>query len=294
MNDILNNNVVYDNPNIKYYIDYINSELSETVDSCITNINSGIGDILLYKNYCVVKNYDPHIFWNIKHLIDYKPYPDCITNIYFNIKLLYKLFGKSNVTIFYNTNIVKKIPNFIKDIKVFRNLSSYFTQEKIFDKDYVVIHTKLRMRNSDAYIIDNLKSSLSSFFKQFKSKFQIVLLGERKIAQNTATRIIPSITTIYNECTELMKMNDVVDLTEEYLYNTPDMELFERDINIISNAYINIGLGHGGQFCFNLSFSKKTLYYTPPGLLNFEIQNENIIIKNDISSFIDTIKEYLE
>ena len=69
------------------------------------------------------------------------------------------------------------------------------------------------------------------------------------------------------------------------MYNTPDMARFERDIGLIHNAEYNIGVGHGGQFCFNLFFSKKSIYYCPPGLVNFKIDNPGMQIVNDIVGF---------
>jgi len=70
------------------------------------------------------------------------------------------------------------------------------------------------------------------------------------------------------------------------MYNTPEILIFERDIEIINNAEFNIGIRHGGQFCFNLFVCKKSMYYCPPGLINFEIKNPNIKIITNIDSFI--------
>lgn len=100
-------------------------------------------------------------------------------------------------------------------------------------------------------------------------------------------------TTIYNECIQLKNHNDVLDLTEDYLYNNPKIDLFKRDINIINNAYVNIGVGHGGQFCLNLSFAKNMLYYVPKGLIDFNIKNSEFNILNNLLLFIEQIKKIL-
>ena len=84
-------------------IKYINNMLTENQYS-ISNIASGIGDILIYKN----NNPNKKIYWNIKHLLDYKPYPDNLLNIKFNIELLLKLFGKDNIS---NNSILNLILN---------------------------------------------------------------------------------------------------------------------------------------------------------------------------------------
>jgi hypothetical protein len=63
----------------------------------VSNIASGIGDILLYKSQC---DDNTIINWNIKHIIDYKPFPDNLINIKFNIELLQILFKKEQLNIF--------------------------------------------------------------------------------------------------------------------------------------------------------------------------------------------------
>ena len=100
-------------------------------------------------------------------------------------------------------------------------------------------------------------------------------------------------TTIYNECLLLKNNNNVIDLTEKKMYNTPCINKFEYDINIIKNAKCNIGVGHGGQFCFNICFSNNTLYYCPKGLINFNIKKEKFKIYNNLDNFKnDIIKNY--
>lgn len=83
-------------------IEYIYNEIKNNNISSESNINSGIGDILLYKNYCVKHKRNNKIYWNINHLLEYKPFPDNIQNIKFNIELFHILFDKDNVVIFFN------------------------------------------------------------------------------------------------------------------------------------------------------------------------------------------------
>lgn len=266
----------------KLDIDFINSNLVYS-NITISNIASGIGDILIQKS-----NYpNSKIYWNIKHLLDWKPFPDNLKNIKFNIELLLKLFDKQKIHIFYNNNV--KIDQ--------RQLSTLHFQPKLinlfnisqntYNFEYIIVHTKLRFScNHSKTFIQHIKLKLKHFFSNFKTKYKILILGERKIANNKETEAIPTITTIYEECILLKNNNDVYDLTEEVMYNTPDMTRFEKDIKIINNAKLNVGIGHGGQFCFNLLFSKKTLYFCPPGLINFQIENPNINIVTNIDNFI--------
>jgi len=273
-------------PEYKSTIEFINNNLVCSAKKNINNISnicSGIGDLLLYKN-----NYPNNkVFWNIKHLLDYKPFPDNLKNIRFNIELLLKLFNKENIEIFYNSKVKINSPH-LSTLCFQPNLINHFNISiPIYTFKYIIIHTKLRFGfNQNEIFINNIKIKLKDFFSNLKTEYKIIILGERKIDNNSATKALPTITTIYDECLLLKNNNDVIDLTEEVMYNTPEMSRFERDLRIIHNAEFNIGIGHGGQFCFNLLFSKKSIYYCPPGLINFEIENPNIEIITNIDSFI--------
>ena len=264
---------------------FINKYLYTYDNFTISNINSGIGDILLHK--CSYNN--SIIYWNIKHLLDYKPFPDNLLNIKFNIELLYKLFENNKIYIFYNHNvIIKALPISIKNTF----LNPYFNIKKTLDFKYIIIHTKLRLRQNEYQLVNLIKKKLEKFFSHIKFPYKVIIMGERVLAENTATRIIPSMTTIYKECLLLKNNNDVIDLTVEELYNTPDMKNFENDIGIIANAEYNIGFGHGGQICINLCFSPKTIYYTSPGLTNFDnINKSNFTIITDIDDFIHHVEQ---
>lgn len=266
---------IEDIKNILYIFDNINK-----IPYHISNINSGIGDILIFKN-----NFpNEKIYWNIKHLLDYKPFPSNLKNVAFNIQLLKKLFNKTYI--YYSDNINIKTYSLLK-LNYLPNLINLFDTTKLYNFKYIIFHTKLRFAKSHStFFIKNIKLKLCDFFTKFKAKYKIILLGERKIEENLATKIIPTITTIYDECLLLKNNNDVIDLTEEYMYNTPEISRFERDLGLINNAEFNIGIGHGGQFCLNLFFSKKSIYYCPPKLINFEIKNPNVKIITNIDSFI--------
>jgi len=93
----------YETENIN--ISNLSNELKNIVNFISNNINyyegvstaSGLGDILLLKSSC---DDNTIINWNIKHLIDYKPFPDNLINIKFNIELLQILFKKEQLNIF--------------------------------------------------------------------------------------------------------------------------------------------------------------------------------------------------
>tara|TARA_B100001094_G_scaffold241010_1_gene236785 strand:- start:2546 stop:3406 length:861 start_codon:yes stop_codon:yes gene_type:complete len=272
----------------------LSNELKNIVNFISNNINyyegvsiaSGIGDILLLKSSC---DDNTIINWNIKHLIDYKPFPDNLINIKFNIELLQILFKKEQLNIFYNNKCT--LNNKLGHIRSF-DLTSYFTLQNEYPEKYIVIHTKLRLRRNEGNIVKKIKLALQKSFSNIKSRYKIIILGEKILAENSATKAIPSMTTIYNECMLLKNNNNIIDLTQDVMYNTPCIKQFEKDIGIINNSICNIGVGHGGQFCFNLLFSKNSIYYTPPGLINMNVNNEMKLITT-INDFIYHIEQIM-
>ena len=124
-------------------INYINRYIDEKYTGSVSNIASGIGDILIYKN-----NYPNNkVFWNIKHLLDYKPFPDNLKNIRFNIGLLLKLFGKENIQVFYNSKVNMQQSSLSK-LNFRSNLINYFNIPlSTYTFKYIIVHTKLRLRS---------------------------------------------------------------------------------------------------------------------------------------------------
>nr|QBK88464.1 MAG: hypothetical protein LCMiAC01_01410 [Mimivirus LCMiAC01] len=295
------NNIV-SNPLFKNLSTVVQQDFIEIVDKikdnkCSKSITmpSGIGDILLHKllQLSFPDKYNSKFFYNIAHLLDYKPFPDSVINIIFNYKLLTKLFG-DKIIIYYNKRYIVKQPSISYSKLKYYDLSDYFNLLPKIKTEYIIIHTKVRFRNRDKHLIPVLKKKLSIFFSTFKCKHTIVLLGEQKIAQNRATRIIPSMTTIYNEALLLQQNNKIIDLTSEYFYNTPNIQKWKEDISLIKFSLCNIGFGQGGQFCFNLSFSPNTVYYAPSGLINFKINKKKFTVITDMDNFIQSIKQKYE
>lgn len=261
-------------------INYINNNIDNNNNNYISNIASGIGDILLTKIY----NNPKKIYYNIKHTLNYKPYPDNLKSVIFNIILLYKLFKKKNVIIFnHNKIMLKPVLNTNLNIKNY-NLFNYFNFKKKYDYKYYIIHTKIRLRKGEGHIVNNIKQFCKNLFSSIKFKYKIIILGEQKIDKNNATKIITDMNTIYDECLLLKNNNEVIDLTVEKMYNTPNFTKFEEDINLIHNAVCNIGFGHGGQLCLNIAFSNYTIYFTSKNLINLNLKKENFFIYDNFNS----------
>ena len=127
-------------------------------------ISSGIGDILLNKLAIINLKFleNTNIFYNASHLFDYKPFPDNITNLIFNYKLLKKLF-EDKIIIYYDKNY--KLLNHYTDNfdKIYNyDLSNYFNLEKVYNFEYLVFHTKVRFSKNDDSVATSRISNDSS------------------------------------------------------------------------------------------------------------------------------------
>lgn len=274
-------NIHIDNNN-RRIINYITPNI--TCKDLISNSNFGTGDILIFRSHFPNKT----IIINIKQVLDYKPYPQNLENIKFIIDFLNILFGRLKFTLFYSKKInITLIQCNIFQIPNFRSL--FVNDNLLIDKPYIIFHTKLRLRLQDKHIVDIIKTRLRNFFTNFKSKYKIVLLGEKCLENNKATVAIPHMTTIYDECLCLYNNNSVIDLTHKVLYNTPSINNFTKDVNIIANAMCNIGCGHGGQWCINVFFSTYSIYFGPPELYPATTPEQNMNIITNIDNFINII-----
>lgn len=249
---------------------------------CTSMVASGIGDILMYK---IAYPHSP-ININFHHISTYKPYPENIFNIVFNYELISKLF--KNVNYYYHPTYNIQYMDYSLLLTKSYDLSDYFNINSYFDFDYVVIHTKLRLSSDESQYI-KIKNEIAELFREYKCPLPIVVLGERILPKNAATMLWPFMTTVYNEIMLLEKNNKIIDLSVQEMYNTPNMEQFEKDISIISNATLNIGLGLGGQFCINSIFSKKTVYYIPDNVQNKYVKPLGLKLCSDIHNFSNNL-----
>lgn len=260
------------------------------------SIQTGIGDILL--NILFIENNikNKPLYINICIYIDN---PQLLNNILNSFKFKLKLLEticKNNEIIFYNDKNIKyncqyKL-NEITNLKLLHKFFKFNNDfNKDFNKEYIIFHTKCRFHGNFNY--ENLKTNIRSFCKTFKSQYQIVILGERKMPSNHE-QICHKITTIYNELIELKNNNDIIDLSVDNIYDNLDFESYCKDMSIIHNAKTNIIFGHGGQYCNSIIFGNGMIVYTLPELtgnfnLNLFESNNNHIYFN-INSFFEKIK----
>ena len=277
-------------PELVDCVRFINDNIDKSGVHSVSNVASGMGDMLIKRN----NHPQEKVFWNMKHLFDYNKRDgdrlgDTLKNIRFKIELLRKLYDKEHVIVFYNVQ-VKLHTSGITTMRFEPSLIHCFSiPPRRYDFKYMVIHTKLRPHaDQSTSSILAMKTQLKAFFLRFKPKHRIVILGEKTMPSFSD---IPTITTIYDECMALRKNNDIIDLTREGLFSAPDMAGLEEDMGIIRNAELNVGVGHGGQFCINLLFSPRSIYYCTPGLINFSIQNPHMHVLTDMGAFFDLCKQ---
>lgn len=293
MGDIL---IIVCSLKIKYYFEYM-----ESTNNIKTNqingeiIQTGIGDILLamalVKNNLIKKPiYFNLAIYNKNHLnLD-----DPENHLRFKMKLI-KQLDDDNEIIFYDDPNIKYTNwnNFLKQLKKFDILKNYFTFENKYTNEYIVFHTKCRFTAKFNYT--DFKNKLKLFFKNYKTNYKIILLGEQTFNTNNYSPFkIFGITTIYNELLELKENNEVIDLTIPEIYNSFDFDKYTKDLSIIYYAKHNIVVGHGGQFVNCIFFGNSSVVYTLPELLCGldinNLKNNNIHCHFDIENF----KKYLK
>lgn len=256
----------------------------------------GIGDILILKVWSRHHNTNEKFIISSNFVKKYRAGSD--EHIIFAKYLISKLFPSSQIAcIEHELAELKEMPNMLGITNY--NLSSYFNLKNNilpFDK-YIVISTKFRMDATDTTTKNKIKENISNFFKTFKSKYPIILEGERSITENLETKS-HNVQSIYNECKYLENNNTLIDLTHESLCNTTTPEQFENSIAILNNADLCISFGIGGNFCINLCFAKKAIAFMDKNTYNAYninmISSDNISIYYNESEFYNSLMSFSE
>ena len=224
----------------------------------------GIGDILITFNLLKFKFIKGPIIFNLYHyLVEPSWYPEPINAMDFRIKFIKKILTDNNfsekdiVFVVYNSKYLNchnnELKNFLSKEYWSLNLSIDKTlPSNILPGKYIVFHTKFRM--FAGYEYNKVKEIMKTFYQNLKFNMPLVLLGEQEMVDSIEA-VHHGITTIYNELLQLKIHNIVIDLTKKIIYNTLDINEYIYDINIIKNAYKNILIGCGGQFCSCLTFN---------------------------------------
>jgi hypothetical protein len=260
------------------------------IDNNIKNNNNneiiqiGIGDLLfvslLSKNNVIQKPFyiNMNIFFkNIYELTN------IINVLEFKLRLLDKIFDKNDIIFYHDQNIIySNWQTKIQLIQNFNLLQKSFDFKKIYDKDYIIFHTKCRFTGSFNY--NDLKNKIKEFCRNFKTNHLVIILGERIMPTNFEVKV-HKITTIYNELIELKNNNDVLDLTIDNIYDNLNFENYCNDMSLIHHAKTNIIVGHGGQYCNSLIFGQNITVYTLKNIYgNFDL---DILKKENKNIFFD-------
>jgi hypothetical protein len=257
---------------------------------------TGIGDILFrivaIKNKLITNPF----YINLNYFT--KPYykMDPINQLEFRIKLILDIINYNDI----DYNMIKFVFSnnvIISDYLPYHLIENYNlkfddTTENIKDsiaEDYIIFHTKCRHNKDENYFI--LKEHIKEFCKYNKSKYKIIILGER-IFPHTEEVEWHGITTVYNELLELKNNNDIIDKSIENIYSNLDYDNYKNDIKLIQNAKYNICFGLGGQLCTSAIFGKSTIVYCKINeWLNTDNFKKNNFYFTNIIDFFNLIKE---
>ena len=153
-----------------------------TPDVPLPSVKHGISDLLLY-SLCMKNNPKlTSISINIAIFLDNIYSIEQVEHfIISRIHLLSKLFSKNQISFFFNPSVLLYDHSENKDIIDFTKLQPFFNLSyiPILQQPYVVFHTKCRFTNDFNYTW--LKLAIYEFVKQLRSKYIVILLGERFI-----------------------------------------------------------------------------------------------------------------
>ncbi len=253
---------------------------------------TGIGDIL-FRILCIKNKLITNPFVINLTYFTQPYYGACpINQLEFRLKLIMELIKCNSIE-----------PTMIKFVfSSNMNISQYFPWDSInnfkllldnndtktLHEEYIIFHTKLRHIKAENYTL--IKNQLQFFCKNFKTKYKILLMGERTFP-NTEETEIHGITTAYNELLELKIHNDVSDITVENIYNNLDYNNYKNDIELIKNAKHNVCSGVGGQLCTSLIFGNSVIFYDKytSKLKNNHLNDNNHYRFDDFSKFLNEI-----
>ena len=257
-------------------------------------IQTGIGDILynglLLKNKLI--NFPLYI--NVSTFIN-NPYRlnNPFQNFTFTVDLL-KLIYDENDVIFFNDNYLTytRWENKLIGVKYNLILQNNFKFVNLFNKEYIVFHTKCRFSSNFNY--NELKHNIYNFCKHFKTKYEIIIWGERIMPSNLETDV-HKITTIYEELKQLNNNNNVIDLTEENIYDNLNIENYLKLLNIYNKSKLNIFCGlSGGNLASCICFGTNSICFNSKSGFDYVLNNynicNNIIICETYVNFFSSIE----
>jgi hypothetical protein len=260
------------------------------------SIQTGIGDILytglLAKNNIISTPIYINVgtYLNNAYLLN-NPFQ----NFIFIVNLLTLLYDKDEV-IFFNdacimySNWENKLYE-INDAVVFQKKINF---NNLFSEEYIVFHTKCRFLSNFNYA--ELKENIHNFCKNFKTKYKIIIWGEKIMPSNYETNS-HNITTIYEELKQLNNNNRVVDLSQENIYDNMDINNYLTLLNVYNKSKVNIFCGiSGGNLASCICFGKKSFAFVGRmvEVFDYVLNNEKICKNVDIFDNYNTFFSSIE
>jgi hypothetical protein len=255
----------------------------ETNEKHVSNA-MGLGDLLWNIIHLQDKLWPSPLYINVVLFFNNNYYPNPENALNFRLSLLnyilenHNTLSKSDIVFFMNNKYIVFNTAFQYDKLKLLRINANLTFPTFNISNYIIFHTKLRLSPTQAkYEYSSIKNKMKLFCESFKSKYTIVILGERNMA-NSLEAINMGITTIYSEILNLYKNNkNIIDLSEDNIYDNLDLEKFKKDIGIIQGAKYNVHIGLGGQFTFSLLFSNNVVQYFNDLYNN---QDSNALVNN--------------
>jgi hypothetical protein len=265
--------------------------ITPTYDNTVCGDATGIGDIL-FRILCIKNGLiqDPFTI-NVGYFTQEYYRTNPIPQLEFRLQLIRDLVHCSNipatrVRYCFSTNM------HINQSLPYSSINNFTLRldddlPVLLSEKYIIFHTKCRHTTSENY--STLKNNIANFCKTFKSRYKIIIMGERIFPQNEEVDW-HGITTVYDELRLLSNCNDVSDVTIENIYSNLDYNSYKSDVSIIKHATYNILFGLGGQLCTSLLFGKSTIYYSTDDRFNTTyLEMNNHIQCTDINIMFDKI-----
>ena len=251
----------------------------------------GIGDLLITCALIKNKLLSVPVIINENYFLNNSIYTNPKNAFDFRLKMIGEIIKYNNLP--KDSFLVKKVGNrwldqhleLIKKLRYFSLNLNFSTNE--IKEPYIIFHTKCRFLGSLKNQTDENINKLKNFYKEFRTKYKVIILGERRMVETDESNY-HGIKTIYNELLLLKRNNNVIDLSKEEIYNNLNYDDFLKDVSMIHHASYNIHFGLGGQFVSSLVFGDSIINYIPRELQEMiNITGNNLF--NNIDNYINFI-----
>lgn len=259
----------------------------------MSSIPLGIGDLFIIRLINDQYEINNTVILN-KYILDTFRSSD-INLLEFTKELMKKLFEDVQIIDRKEKINYKHLTYTIKPINI--SIKHYFDLQPIYNFPYIVIHTKARFDIKNVFI-KPWYNRLQTYLKSYICKYKIIILGEKLIQDDTLETKQHAIKSIYPDLQCLIAQNDVLDLTtNDKLYIQPNYNRFIHELQIISNAKMNFGIGWGGNFGMSWAVGDMYCFYIDT-LINrltkaiIQMNDPNKILCGTIDPFIKVMDNF--